>query len=219
MNRTFWLFIIALFVSVTASAQGLTIMAGKTKFGPADDGTYWNEIKRHNIALIDSNWAIRYDTKPQNGWSLGVQYTDFGTSELDAQASSRDAPDVGGYDPHTKTCVGGTCAPEHRYMVKSAADSVAMLLTKHYGNWSFDAGVHYYAVETDVVVFGSCITSGCGTSWSYHKTDIQLGAVVGAAYRHGPWVARFQVWELEGRGPIPGISVGLTSTLMVGYTF
>jgi hypothetical protein len=206
-------------VAGLAHAGEFTSMAGPSWFGHADDGTYWNKTQEHSIELTKSAFAVRYDTDAgTHGFKLGFQYTEFGTAKMDAQASSRDAPDPGGYDPHTGACVGGVCAPNHNYVADSRARSTALLLSKDFGNWTVEGGAHFFEINTNVVVKGSCLTSGCGTAWSYSHTTEDFGPVVGLAYHYGPWVGRLQHWALEGRAPLPTIYTGWTTTLMIGYT-
>jgi hypothetical protein len=216
--KKLFLIVAALLCSPTFAGE-FTFLAGATWFGPADDGTYWNKNADNNKELTKTAFAVRYDTdKTVNGYSLGVQYTDFGTARMDAMASGRDAPDPGGYDPHTGSCIG-PCAPQHRWVSSSSAQSVALFLTKQWkSGWFAEAGIHAFQIDTHVYVYDSCCSAN---AWGHNSKDGQyyIGPAIGAGYRAGHWSARWQAWQLESKDPIPSIFTGITSTLMLGYTF
>jgi hypothetical protein len=209
------LLITLLFLPLSVFAD-VTVMAGTTWFGPADDGTYWNKNAANNKELTKTAFAIRYDTEKWNGYGLAVQYTDFGTARMDAMASGRDAPDPGGYDPHTGSCVG-PCAPQHRWVSNSSAQSVALFVTKKLGNWSIEAGVNGFQIDTHVYVYDAYQSYN---GWGHHSTDggYDFGPAVGVSYQYGPWSARWQAWLMESKDVIPSIFTSWTSTFLIGYT-
>jgi hypothetical protein len=208
------LLITLLFLPLSVFAD-VTVMVGHTWFGPADDGTYWDAIRPHNIELEKASWGIRYDTDKWRGYSLGVQYTNFGTARLDSMAIGADAPYPGGYSPKTKTCVG-PCAPDGHWTATTAAEAFAFLLTKHYGPWSVEGGVAFANIATNVT---SPITMHNQQSWD-------PGVVLGAGYAYRHLSIHLQVYQLEGKnfatdptmGNVPSIFTGFTTALMVGYS-
>lgn len=224
MNRNFWLFILAICVVASAKAGDFTAMVGSTFYGHTDDGTWYTQNRTRNIELIKTAYAMRYDTdQTVGGWSIGVQYTNFGMARSDALAPGADAPYPGGYIPRTGRCIG-ECLPNHRWITESDAQGIALIGEKHFGNVSAEAGVHFSRIATKAIRYIGCTTKdpNCVPPTrldEFNSEQIDLNIMVGVAYKHGPWSVRGQAWIMEGRGEIPTVYTGISYTLMAGYTF
>ena len=222
MNRTFWLFILALCVGGQADA-GVTLLGGVSVFQKPSDGVYWNHNQANSFDLNPMAAGIRWDSKRRGNWSAGVQYTNFGEMRVNALAVSKDAPATGGYIADSGTCVG-TCAELGRWKMTTETQSVAFILTRHVGNWSFDVGANIYETLTKGhVIFEE---SG-GWIWPYKEGRwLDIGPMAGVTYQDGPWSARFQYWRMEGRGspddpyiPPAAYKADHQMTFLLGYTF
>jgi hypothetical protein len=202
-----------LVVSVIAQAGEFTVMGGVSMFRPPDSGTYWNNNQAYDNFMTPAAVGLRYDTTTSGSISYGVQYTHFGEVKMDALAVSAEPPTIGGYDPSTGSCVGGTCAPLRRWRMHSDTQSIALIATKHYGNWSVEGGINVYEVKT----------GGNVPDLNYQYPDARFlyaTPMFGGAYRSGPWSIRAQVWIMPTTGETPAaFHEKGAATVMVGYTF
>lgn len=225
MNRTFWLFILALCVAGTAdhARANVTLLGGVSVFQKPSDGLYWNHNQQNSFDLNPLAAGIRWDSKRSGNWSVGVQYTHFGEMRVNALAVSQDAPEAGGYVPNEGTCTG-PCAELARWKMTTETQSVAFILTRHVGNWSFDVGANVYETHTK----GHVVFENSGSwIWPYKEGRwLDVSPMAGVTYQHGPWSARFQYWRMEGRGsptdpyiPPAAYCEDHQMTAMVGYTF
>lgn len=221
------LIILVAFFFNTAYAGDWSLMAGRTKFGGPSDGLYWNINKENKRDMHDTNAGIRWDSdKSSGGWSWAAQYMHFGVARTNALAVHADAPNPGGYIADSGgQCVGGTCHPViYRWIMRSTAQSVAIMGIKHYGGLSLEAGVNFFEVKTTGRIKRNEVT---GDYWHFHpQRHIDLDLMFGIGYRMGPWTARYQVFWMD--GPFntsdiyeaPPIFVGhATQTLTLAYTF
>lgn len=223
MNRNFCIFILAICTAIGAKAQGFSILGGVTKFGGPDDGTYWNVNQPRDFKQSSKAVGLRWDSERSGSYSWAVQYTHFGSTTMDALAVMADAPIPGGYIPDSGgQCQGGTCNGLGRWVMRSTAQSVALIGVKHIGNFGAELGLNLYETKT------TGLMESPGPGYFHYDSQRYLAAdlMVGLRYKRGPWSVRWQAWFLD--GPVnasnpaeaPAIMHGkLTQTLLVGYTF
>jgi hypothetical protein len=224
MNRTFWLLLLAVIVAIYSdkcSSAEVTPMLGVASFQKPSDGLYWNYNQPNSFQLNPIAAAVRVDSAPII-WntSIGLQYTWFGTVKADAWAVSQDAPRAGGYIAGAGACMG-SCASLGRWLMSTETQGIALLATKHIGNWSFEAGANLYETRTK----GHVLLPG--QDWQYKEGRyLGLGPVVGAAYRIGPVSVHLQLWRMEGKGsdgdpyvPPAVFNESHQWTLLAGYSF
>lgn len=215
--------IATLCASMSAIAGDVTLLGGIAQFQPPTDGVYWNKNQEHKMDMRLPAAGIRWDSKQTNGYSFGVQYTYFGKVKIDAYAVSVDAPEPGGYDAGTQSCVG-PCAPLGVWHMTSEVDSIAFIGSKHVGNWSFEAGWNFFQVKTSGYVN---YPSG-GPVFNYKGiTYVDSNPMAGVTYRDGMASVRLQIWRMEGKQnngmdgyePPGAFYEGYQTTLLAGYTF
>lgn len=223
MNRNFWLFVIAICTVINAEAQGFSVLGGVTKFGGPDDGTYWNVNQQRDFKQSSKAVGLRWDSERSGKYSFAVQYTHFGSTTIDAFAVLSDAPTLGGYIPDSGgQCQGGTCLGLGRWVMRSTAQSVAVIGVRHFGSFGAELGLNLYETKTTGMMEPPSLDYFHYHSQRYLSTDL----VVGLSYKRGPWSVRWQAWFLD--GPVntsnereaPAIMNGkITQTLLVGYQF
>jgi len=227
MNRTFWLFILSLCVAGSAdyAHADITLLAGVTKYARPSDGTYWNINQPNTMELTPPAAGIRWDSKRLPfDTSIAVQYTNFGKTSVDALAVNVDAPFAGGYIPNSGGKCVGTCAPLSRWKIGSSAQSVALILVKHLGNFGLEWGSNWY--ETRTAGYVEDLT-GVRTYNYIPGYNFTMSQMFGVSYRRGPWSVRVQTWFMDGpshmvngREKAPAtFNDTQTWTLLVGYTF
>lgn len=209
------------FATLSAHSQ-VSILAGVARFNKPSDGVYWNMNQPHDAFMTPAVLGLRYDTARRGSYSLALQYTHFGTVKMDALAVTTDAPYQGGYIADTGTCVG-TCAELARWKMESETQSIALIGVKHFGAWSFEAGLNVYEIRTK----GHVENLDGSFRFQYKEgRALDYGPMFGVAYSNGPWAGRFQVWRMEGKGhtddgyyPPATFREDYQLTATVGYTF
>jgi len=215
-------FVMALLVPLSVLSGDFTIMGGVAQFNSPHDGIYWNKNQPHDHQMTPLVFALRYDVKGLiEGYSFGVQYTNFGEVKTDSVAVTKDAPEAGGYDPATGSCVGA-CAVTARWKMKSETQSVAFIGTKHFGQWSLEGGLNVFEVKTR-----GAVEYQDGSTFNYTPTRyLGVGPMAGVGYRSGNWITKLQLWRMEGRA-VSGEGKSAPAaykedyqvTVMVGYQF
>lgn len=216
--------LLAAVISLPAAGQGFSILAGATKFGQPSDGVYWNINQENDRKLEDKALGLRWDSERLR-WntSIAVQYTHFGKATVNALAVTRDAPDPGGYLADTGGQCVGTCAPLAQWIMKSKAQSLAFIGSKHFWGLSIEAGLNVYEAKTSGrVIFEN------GRIWHYtSQRYLGLDQMLGLSYKFGNNVTlRYQAWFMDGpfntSKPEEAVAIfnsKTTQTLTLGYTF
>lgn len=210
-----------LLLAPTLACASITPMVGVSQFYKPADGIYWNANQPDSNQMTPAAAGIRWDSATQGNWSYGVQYTYFGRASMDAYAVTTDAPYAGGYIPNTGGACMGACAQTAQWHMSTETQSVAFIATRHFGDWSLEAGLNVYETRTKGYVDNYQVVA---SHFTYSETTwLDVGPIAGIAYQSGPWSLRLQVWRMEGKtSGDPRQAPAMYSpdrqfTLLVGY--
>lgn len=216
--------LLAVCVALPAASEGLSIIGGVTRFGGPPDGTYWNVNQPRDFKRTSKTVGLRWDSERLR-WntSVAVQYTHFGSATIDALAVMADAPIPGGYIPDSGgQCQGGNCNGLGRWVMRSTAQSIALIGVKHF--WGFGAELGLNAFETRTS--GRMESSAAATFLYNNQRHLGFDLMAGLSYRAGPWAFRYQAWFMDGPAntSVPKEALAIfnsktTHTLTVGYEF
>ncbi|MDE2102699.1 MAG: hypothetical protein KGL39_35975 [Patescibacteria group bacterium] len=206
------------------ACASITPMVGVSQFYKPADGVYWNASSPDENRMTPPAAGVRWDSNRHGDWSVGVQYTWFGRASMDAWAVTTDAPYPGGYIANSGGQCVGTCAPLAKWHMSSETQSIAFLATRHWGDFSLEAGMNVYEIRTKGSV--DSYQGNPSGQFSYKETTwLDYGPVIGLAYQRGPWSLRLQAWRMEGKGDsadgykAPSMySPDRQYTLLAGYT-
>lgn len=199
--------LVAIFMASYASAEGFSILGGRTDYGNPPDGIWWQKPFPHELDTKANSIGVRYDSKRDGrfGWAGGYQH--LGNVKTYAIATLQDGfPDGvdggpnGGYLPHLEACYG-PCSAFGEWFGHGNTQGFYLAGNVRFGNFEFEAGPWLYMSKTHVQIV-NVKYAGVRPSKTYKgdslrmKEEIRLSLMAGVAYHLNDSLAvRFSVYD------------------------
>ena len=199
-----------------APAAEVTLSLGASQFS-AVDGIWWQSENPHTLNLRSPSGAIRVDSDPINGWSLGLGYLYLGKTAANAVASADDglSPGAPGYDP---LCTG-QCWPKSHWIGYGDVKGLFVEARKQFDNGLYaEGGAYVYRPTWQEYIpdWRACATCAPTYLEISHDNQIKISPIYAVGYRSGAWsVSVQQVWANANKFSWPALYDRATTSAYV----
>jgi hypothetical protein len=203
-----------------SQAAEVTLSLGASQFS-AVDGIWWQSENPHTLNLKSPSGAIRVDSEPVNGWSLGFGYLYLGKTAANAVASADDglSPDAPGYDP---LCTG-QCWPKSHWTGYGDVKGVFLEVRKQFERgWFVEGGAYMYRPTWQEYIpdWRACATCAPQYLEISHEDQVKVSPIYAVGYRQGAWsVSVQQVWVNANKFSWPALYDRATTSMYMSHTW
>lgn len=212
--------LLALFVTAQAFA-GVTLLLGESQFKDHGDGVWYQEIYPYELHLKSGSVGLRYDVKLTDQTSYSLGYMNLGKVSSSAIAVGVDAPGDGGYDPVTRSCVGG-CIPTSHWFGSGEVQGLYGSYVQHFGAWAVEAGLYLYRPTWTVSVpdWRGCRDCAPIPIETPNTAHWQVGPMLGLRYSINQWSLNLSTWHTQTEATdYSSLYHNQTWNLSMGYSF